>query len=436
VRVAIEKHRVTTCPPTDPEEEEGEELWSASISSGDSSVHTPTDVDAVEVQALDNIYFRVQPGPDGRADEVHWDPAIHYEGLGTPLDANKLDQASYQASTDFTLGGRPGIVAKMPFKGTVHVTGTLHKSAPTTDDVKLQLLHNDEVEVEQMLQTVVSNGDIAFDQTIDVERADRLALRVAVDSPIDLRAISFTVQPQVTYESAEDSNGNPVTVKDLDDIPMLQIRLPYDINVYSQPLRTSPYTGVGVATPGSLTGHAEIRGSTSMASGPVVFTVKKRSDDGSATRQEKHTLQLNGTALVQSADFTLNLEEGDTFFFEFSSTDPTAPMKLDLFRVVFETGQTLPGVLNSPTAPGIFPSIYRGWAVAGYQGNGERATELLKECDFVYGYERRIERRDLLHVRQGPAHPSDAAGGPDAADDLRIQPLGPAQKDRLGSDGV
>jgi hypothetical protein len=123
-------------------QQDGTELWSDVIPPDDHSPHVPTGVDALPVTAGDRIYFRVQSGNDGTGDQVSWDPVISYQGETPATDVNGLPVHTYQASKDFTLAGRPGAVIQAPLDGTVQVSGTFHKAAPTTDDVTVEVLKN------------------------------------------------------------------------------------------------------------------------------------------------------------------------------------------------------------------------------------------------------------------------------------------------------
>src|SRR5262249_48735987 len=120
---------------------EGTELFATTIGAHDNTAHTPTGVDAIPVSRGDRLYFRVQSGADGRPDLVSWDPKVSYVGAPATPDVNGLDAYSYQASRDFTLGGRATQVT-VPLTGTLHLAGDLHKHAATTDGVTVVITRN------------------------------------------------------------------------------------------------------------------------------------------------------------------------------------------------------------------------------------------------------------------------------------------------------
>ena len=81
---------------------------------------------------LDRLYFRVQSILDGRFDQVAWDPGITYTGVTPSTDVNGLDNYRFQASRDFTLGGRPSTVTA-PISGTLHLSGDVSKISESFD---------------------------------------------------------------------------------------------------------------------------------------------------------------------------------------------------------------------------------------------------------------------------------------------------------------
>lgn len=128
------------------------ELWSAVIPGGDHGTRVPEGVTGIRVERGDRIYFRLQPRSDSTGDQVAWDPVIEYPDRPAVRGVNGLDAYRYQASRDFTLAGRPGIGVGMPLDGTVRVQGSVTKSAPTTDDLRVLVLRNDKVVAERRLE--------------------------------------------------------------------------------------------------------------------------------------------------------------------------------------------------------------------------------------------------------------------------------------------
>src|SRR4029079_7163565 len=118
----------------------GTELWSTAIGPDDYSPKTPAGVDSIPVNRGDRLYVRVQSNVDGAYDQVSWDPRITYLDVTPSTDANNLNPYQYQAGADFVLAGRRGVNVRVPFNGTVRLSGELDKLGPTTDDVEVQVL--------------------------------------------------------------------------------------------------------------------------------------------------------------------------------------------------------------------------------------------------------------------------------------------------------
>ena len=212
VRVAIQKN--------------GTELWSATIPPGGTATVSPPDT-IIPVFKGDRLYFRVQSIDDGAADAVNWAPVITYQDaegdLAPFLDANGQDLVKYAAANEFTLGGRTGIFTKMPLDGEVRVRGVVRKTRATSDDVRVLVEHNG-VPLSPPLPVLAADfvGEVTIDRTFTVAGPrsendfDRVALRLGVDSPIDVTALSWvdtspsgaTTGPRLFYVSAT-RNGQP-----------------------------------------------------------------------------------------------------------------------------------------------------------------------------------------------------------------------------------
>ncbi|GAA1797689.1 SpvB/TcaC N-terminal domain-containing protein [Agromyces neolithicus] len=223
-----------------------------------------------KVSAGDRLYFRLNSIDDGVGDEVTWAPVIRYLAVdgfdqlsAVPLDVNGLSQVEFDSAHDFTLSGRPGTAVGMPLGGEVQFTGTIEKTATTTDDLQLELqrartVKKDEVDTLDVsgfevtrtpdggTATTTTENDVVipadFIGSIVVEAAfdvatpelpsdpnpqagpDRVSAWLDVDSPIDLHA--FDWQPRLDYVSAFDREGDPV------DVTNLNIDLPPEVDHY------------------------------------------------------------------------------------------------------------------------------------------------------------------------------------------------------------
>lgn len=352
-------------------QQNGTELWSTTIAADDYAPKTPAGVDSLVVHKGDRIYFRVQSVSDGSYDQVSWDPAISYLNVSPYTDVNNLDVYTYQASKDFTLAGRRGAVVQAPLTGTVHLAGTFRKRGVTTDDVTVLVLLNGSPVFSQGLSWD-QTGDIPVDQDISVTKGDTIALRVQADSPIDVTQLSWS--PSLYYTSSPSAN-----VLDSSGNPIVQLHPPYDIDLYPvddlggapQQAWTVPADGTAHVTP-ALTVAPD-------ADGTLTFTVKRR-----GALVSKHAITItNGS--VPDASFDLPVSQGDQLFFDFSASDPQLGSKItsESVQVAYPGADpvTVPSALHSAAAPGVLPEAYRGWTYAGYNGNGDRASQPIIESD-------------------------------------------------------
>ncbi len=256
------------------------ELWSETIAATDYVVKNPTGVASVAVQKGDVIYFRVQSVDDGAFDRVSWAPQIVYQG-GAVADANGLDAFAFNAASDFTLNGLAGASIRMPFNGTVQVTGTLQKLAPTTDDVTVQLLKNGTVIAAPTL-AASATGNISLNESVTVlkdefdanqnqtQTGDTLEVRILVDSRIDMAQIKWVQAgpPRIAYTASAEIN--PITDPQTGG-PSVAIDIPAGADLYSDSDLTQPLAPFVVSTPGSYVFQADVTAGTS---GDIIVTAK------------------------------------------------------------------------------------------------------------------------------------------------------------------
>ncbi|MDQ4071014.1 MAG: sugar-binding protein [Actinomycetota bacterium] len=353
------------------------ELWSTSIAATDHAAKTPTGVANVAVSAGDRIYFRVQSVFDGAYDQVAWDPEVEYLVSASTTDANLLNPHRFRASQDFVMAGRRGVRVQMPFTGTVRLTGDLRKSGQTTDDVTLEVLKNGSPAFASQTLAWDQAGDIAVNREIAVAKDDQIELRVRVDSSIDLRKLSW--QPHLFYVASPDVPR----LTDDDGRHLVQLHPPYEMDSYLVFNRTAPPEAWTVPVSGPvlvMPSLATAPGDTT-TNGVVTFTVKKAGE-----RVAKGTITItNGQ--VQNPAIPVTVTQGDRLYFDFSASDPALADRLP-GRDVFVTYPVLaplpvPATFYGTTAPGLFPQPYRGWSVAGYNGNRERANQAVDESLLV-----------------------------------------------------
>jgi RHS repeat-associated protein len=340
------------------------ELWSAMIAPGDTTPKLPENVAAVPVHAGDRLYFRTSALDDARDHIVDWDPAIEYTGVPALTDPNQRSERRFQASSDFVLAGRDGMVTNVPFDGVIKLVGTVTK-ARTTDGVALEITQSpaDSSQTPDPVFTLsrdaASTDPFVVDQSFQVKAGDRLEVHVRIDSPIDLTAIGL---PQATilhwqYVSATDRDGKPVTVVDQNGAP-IQIAAPVDLDTYGmrapmieQPAYVAPQSG-------TLRVFASVQQAPAAR---VAFTVK-----APGALLAKRVFSDSGTA-----ELDVPVTQGDTLYFDFSTRaqDQALASIATSVDVTFDpqaTGGTpAPRLLHFPGPVDRCSHPYRGWSYAG-----------------------------------------------------------------------
>ncbi|MDF5756272.1 SpvB/TcaC N-terminal domain-containing protein [Spongiactinospora sp. TRM90649] len=330
---------------------EDSELWSARIT--DHTEHTPQGVDAVQVGKGDHLYFRVGSVMDGAADRVTWNPKITYTGLPETADANGLPLTTYTAADDFTLAGRAARVT-VPRDGTLTLGGALTKSAVTTDDLTVRVTRAGETVFEKRVEAAFT-GEVPVAATVPVTKGQVLAWRVQTDSPIDVTALTWT--PTAAYAETSPVPGEFGQ----------EFSAPYDISTFTAASGAAPPRPYTVSTGGTLTVTPRPVAADG-ATGQVVFTVKRR---GALLAKQAVTLGAEPVPIQVEA------ATGDGLFFDFSTAAPGVLTGASVLVGEAEAAATV----HSPEPEGVYGRPYRGWAYAGYNGNGDRATRPIRQGD-------------------------------------------------------
>lgn len=350
---------------------EDTELWAQRIGPDDFGLFTPSGVGSVNVRRGDRLYFRVQSILDGRFDAVAWNPEITYTGLPASTDVNGLDNHHFQASRDFTLGGRPSIVTA-PITGTLHLSGDVSKTGPTTDDVTVVITHNGTDLLSRTLPAG-SGGTVPVDLTVSVTTNDTLSFKLRADSPIDAGTLHWV--PSAHYTAAE--SGIPVV--DQDGNPTIRISPPYDLDMYPVTTLTAPQGSYTATQTGDLTVQPSLAFNFGGQAPDtrVVFTVKKR-----GALLAKRVITITDGVVPALDPLTVPVTNGDQLFFDFSTVDTSLPAALASQSVTVD-GTAVPSAFHASAEQGAFAQPYRGWGAIGYQGNRDRATTPLVQSDLV-----------------------------------------------------
>jgi RHS repeat-associated protein len=357
VRVAIQK--------------EGTELWSTAIGKDDNDAHDPSGVDSVAVSAGDRLYFRVGSGFDGGFDEVNWDPKVSYTGVGDPLDVNGLPFYRYQASSDFTLGGRTA-TAKVPLNGTMHLSGDLTTTGPLSDDITVVVLQNGTPAFSQTLSGSAA-GTVTLNKDVDVVKDQTLEWRVKADSPVDLSKIHWAPRAYYTVASGVDR------LTDNDGNPLIDLHPPYTLEMYPLDGLTAPQDFYKVPDDATVSVDPQLTFDFhgQHPSGRVTFTVKSR--DGLLA---KKFFQITNGSVTSPSAFDVDVSKDAELFFDFSTLDPKLRAFLTDQSVTLD-GSDVPSAFHSAAEEGAFPQPYRGWGTIGYNGNRDRATQPIVQTDLV-----------------------------------------------------
>ena len=355
---------------------------------------------ARNVEAGDNIYFRVGSVNNGANDEVAWNPTITYTAINgvadvatVPTDVNGLSQTTYVAGNDFVLSGRPDTLVFMPFAGVVHFSATINKQA-TTDDVRVVLLHNGSpVAVANGLfaasftgqRTVTADFNVAAPvQPTDPNvqgTQDSLTVKLVTDTPVNLRAIDWN--PRIAYTSAIGKDGQP---KDLVKGPVAFDMTP-EIEQYPHSSSTSVSLPWSTGSATSRNAHVTFSRAVGSPAGKAVVTVKTSAGVVARQTVDIPAAPLGGSFAID-ADLNAALQANTAYWFDVTMRDPALSDKVSLTGFTLINGTptedvTVPATLHWTGRQGIFPLAYRGWAVAGYNGDGTRATEPIHANDFT-----------------------------------------------------
>ncbi|WP_081916179.1 SpvB/TcaC N-terminal domain-containing protein [Saccharothrix sp. NRRL B-16314] len=365
------------------------ELWSQRIGPDDYIEFAPTGTEDIAVRKGEALFFRVQSVLDGRYDTVAWDPKVTYTGVPASTDVNGLANDTYLASRDFTLGGRPSVVVA-PLTGTLHLSGDVTKSGPTTDDVTVVVTRNGS-DVYSHTLARGSAGTASIDLDIPVTAEDTLSWRLKVDSPVDAGTLRWV--PRAHYTAAQGVDS----VVDGDGNPTLVIHPPYDLDMYPVSTLTAPQASYTATQGGTVTVEPALTFDFAgqATDTRVVFTVKKRGE-----LLAKRVIDVVDGQVPDPASLRITAEvaQGDELFFDFATLDTALPARLTGQSASLSYDGTnftaVPSALHASAEQGAFAQPYRGWGTVGYQGNRDRATRPISRGDLVLDESYRDELPD------------------------------------------
>lgn len=362
-----------------------------------------------------------------------------------PHDENDLSPTFFDSAADFTLAGRPGGFIGIPDEGELLFSGRLEKGV-TSDDVRPTITHKygdtekgvvdeevtvtaltpagepdpdrqksvsenddgdfcvtsgggasfgcypDRADAEAQLQVITTGETGLFDITAegfpvdapvtgDDPAQDTVEVRLAVDSPIDPTVLHWVTTPELCYLAAGGGcdEGKPQVVPSVDT----------DLYaVTSAEVPRSPWEGSVAGT----TARIEVTGSgdpAAVAGREFYFTVKEEGPDGIArvVAKQRFRVGVSGGPFYY-ADVALDSDK--KHWFDVSTRNPSLSEVINHVDVRLGTGD--PGSwqetvnvteqFNATGRQGFFAVPHRGWATAGYRGDGARRTNPIVESKF------------------------------------------------------
>jgi RHS repeat-associated protein len=366
----------------------GTALWSDTLTApGD--VRTPTGVANLAVSRGDAVFFRLGSIDDGVMDRATWNPAVAYLDVAGPADVNGLSQTTFQASSDFTLAGRPHTFVVMPLDGTVRFTADVAKTAVTSDDVTVLVLKNGVPVIQQTIPAgAVTTAHVTGDFVVTGATpgpADRLEARLSADSPVDVTKVGWT--PTLYYLNAT-SNGQPVPTSDSSGNNTLTLVVPTDTDIYPSDDLGGPQQAWSSNLDRTVDVDADVEVNPLDHAHPaadVVLTVK--GSDGSLAKQAFTVAQDAASA---TTTLSVAVNSSTSYWFDLSVRNPDLSDKItsETLQLKYNDGTDhtvdVPHALHWAGRQGVFPIAWRGWAYAGYNADGAKETAPIDPSAFVF----------------------------------------------------
>ena len=213
-----------------------------------------------------------------------------------------------------------------------------------------------------------------------------------IDSPVDISAFSWA--PALSYLKAT-SGGQPVPVVDQNGQPTIKLVPPVDIQMYGGSDLSAPQSTWKATTSGSqtLTVSAQFCDpaqpgicAPNPASGTLTITIKKKitpaaAGDPPSQLIAKKTFSITNGALQADPSITFDAEKDAEYYVD-----------LSVAQAVLGSGWNSASL--SPAVPfarhwsyipaDVFPEAYRGWGVAGYNGDGAWGQNPIDKTRLVF----------------------------------------------------
>src|SRR5262249_33083327 len=145
-------------------------------------------------------------------------------------------------------------------------------------------------------------------------QSDKLEVKIAVDSPIDVSALQldyklFYIQTTNPGVPLTDSSGNPTIV----------LTIPADIDIYPQNTLSAPNTPFAPDLARPVTAHASLTVAKAASAGEAIVTVKTT---GGVVGKKSIPVPASALPQALATDFDITLVNGTSYWFDFSIRNP------------------------------------------------------------------------------------------------------------------
>jgi RHS repeat-associated protein len=373
----------------------GTVLWSTEIDADDYNSKTPG-TGLVPITRGDRIYFRVQSRFNGSYDKVYWDPEILYHSINGSDTLAMLENSNskkigrYKASEDFILCGQQSI--GMPKTGAIRIRTTFDKS-PSSDSVKLEIIHTDTVGNQTIIfDRIYGPSQAIVNDTINLNREvlrdEFIRFRVTSSTNIDWSKIKWDIYAE--YSRIDD--GTPLTTSD--GIPLLSFKaIPEFFRMFNNSVRyeypviadTAFLLSAGLDSIDNLIHPVKVSPLLAFnnTQGPVLNDVSILSVKSQNRLFEEKKYQFDGIMFGDEDTLTANIRLGDTLYFEYHFSDFALAESNTSAEVIIGRDTLNPykaSVLSTIMPENeIFGQLFRGWGQFDYNGNAGRATSPIDE---------------------------------------------------------
>lgn len=212
---------------------------------------------------------------------------------------------------------------------------------------------------------------------------DRVEFLLAADSPVAATALRWVEVPEMCYLDGATCKAGGT-----------RINPPVDTDIYPLHSNIAPRVGYTAAASGERTVRIQfdiVRNIFDDFPGGTAFVTVKGSD--ASLFRYPLTVPRNGIGHYDDQNLRVTLKQGVRYWFDVSVREPSLYEVMRNGKVELSAGRDSNGNIiwedvtnphssfNGTGRQGYFGLGYRGWAVAGYLGSGDRRTSAIHESD-------------------------------------------------------